>query len=60
MWKSLGDVLRRFWRPSQGGFDEGRTARERARFWAEVREGEREAEERLRPSAVDPRRPSRI
>jgi hypothetical protein len=60
MWNRLRDVLQRLWRPSQAGSGERRTVRERARFWAEVREGQREAEERLHPSAVDPRRPSRI
>jgi len=53
MWKRLRDGLRRLWRPSQGGLDERRTAKARARFWAEVREGQREAEERLRPSTAD-------
>jgi hypothetical protein len=37
-----------------------RTTRARARFWAEVREGQREAEERVRPPAADSREPSRI
>jgi hypothetical protein len=60
MWKRLREALQRLWRSSQGGFDERRTARERARFWAEVREGQREAEERGGPSAVDPRKPSEI
>jgi hypothetical protein len=52
--------LQRIGRRSQRGFDERRTLEERARFWAEVREGEREAEERVGPSAADPREPSRI
>jgi len=59
MWKRLRDGLRRLWRPSQGSFDERRTAKARARFWAEVREGQREAAERPRPSTADPREPSR-
>jgi hypothetical protein len=50
MWKRLHHALWRLWRGSQGGPDEARRAAEaRARFWAEVREGEREAEAHSRP-----------
>ena len=44
MWRQLRHVLSSLWRGSQTGPDERRTAKARARFWAEVREGEREAE----------------
>jgi hypothetical protein len=49
MWKRLRYALRRAWRRSQRGADERRAAEARARFWAEVREGEREAEAQSRP-----------
>ena len=49
MWKRLRYALRRLWQRSQRGPDERRTAKIRARFWAELREGQREAEGRLRP-----------
>jgi hypothetical protein len=42
-------MLARFWRWSQKDRDERRTAAARERFWREVREGEREAEARVRP-----------
>jgi hypothetical protein len=48
MWKHLGHALWRFWQPSQSGLDERRAAEARAHFWAEVREGQREAEARAR------------
>jgi hypothetical protein len=60
MWKYLRDGLRRLGRPSRLAFDERRAAKARARFWSEVREGQREAEERPRPPAAAPREPSRI
>ena len=44
MWERLRDALRRLWRRSQRGHDERRAAEARARFWAEVRRGQREAE----------------
>lgn len=49
MWQRLRDALRRLWRRSRRGPDEARTARARARFWAEVREGQSEAEANSRP-----------
>jgi len=49
MWKDLRRLLTRLWRWSQKGPAERRVTRERARFWAEVREGEREAESSSRP-----------
>jgi hypothetical protein len=48
MWKDLRGVLERLWRWSQKSPAERRAARTRARFWTEVREGEREAEDRSR------------
>jgi hypothetical protein len=48
MWKRLRRALWRLWRRSQTGPGERREAEERARFWAEVREGQREAEARSR------------
>lgn len=49
MWKRLREALRHLWRGSQRGSDERRAAKERDRFWAEVREGQREAEAHSRP-----------
>jgi hypothetical protein len=49
MWKRLRQTLWRLWRRSPGDPGELRTAEARARFWAEVREGQREAEARSRP-----------
>jgi hypothetical protein len=49
MWKRLRHALSLLWRRSQTGPDERRAAKARARFWAEVREGQREAEARSRP-----------
>jgi hypothetical protein len=43
-WKQLRRALERAWRWSRERRDERRTAEARARFWDEVREGEREAE----------------
>lgn len=37
-------VLTSFWRWLREGFVKRRAARARARFWSELREGEREAE----------------
>jgi hypothetical protein len=46
VWNQLRRVLARFWRSASetGSTDELRTTDARARFWAEVRAGEREAE----------------
>lgn len=44
MGKDLQRLLARLWDWSQRGAKERRVAKERARFWDEVREGEREAE----------------
>jgi hypothetical protein len=43
------NVLVRLWRWMRRGHATRRAARERARFWAELQEGQREAEARLRP-----------
>jgi hypothetical protein len=49
MWKRMRHALLRLWRRSQTDPGERRVAEARARFWAEVREGQREAESRSRP-----------
>jgi hypothetical protein len=49
MRKRLEHALRRLWRWSQKSPAERRAARVRVRFWADLREGQREAEARLRP-----------
>jgi hypothetical protein len=49
MWRRLHHALRRLWRRPRTGRAESRLAHDRARFWAEVREGEREAEVNSRP-----------
>ena len=49
MLKYLREVLVRLWQWSQKSAAERRVAKERARFWAGVREGEREAESHSRP-----------
>jgi len=48
-WKRLREALSWLWRWSQRGRNERRVVKARARFWAEVHEGEREAEARLHP-----------
>jgi hypothetical protein len=53
MWKSLRHALWRLWRRSQRSPGERRAAEARARFWAEVREGQREAEAHSRSWADD-------
>jgi len=47
-WKRLRRVLARLRRWSHKSRDERRSGAARARFWAEAREGEREAEARVR------------
>jgi hypothetical protein len=49
MCDGLRRILARLRQWIQKGHAERRGARARARFWADVREGEREAEERSRP-----------
>ena len=49
MWKRLRHALWRLWERSKRSPDERREAQARARFWAEVREGQREAEAHSRP-----------
>jgi hypothetical protein len=44
MWDSLRQMLARLWRRSQQSSEERRVIKARERFWADVREGEREAE----------------
>ena len=49
MWGDLRKFLLRLWRGSRQSAKARRSERARARFWAEVREGEREAEARSGP-----------
>jgi len=49
MWKRLCEALFRCWRWSRKTPAERRAAKLRARFWVEVREGQREAEAHTRP-----------
>lgn len=44
MWDELRELLLRLCRGSERSLEQQRRDRERARFWAEVRAGEREAE----------------
>lgn len=46
MWEDLREFLLRLWRGARQSAKARRVDSERARFWAEVREGEREAEAR--------------
>ena len=46
MWDGLRQMLARLWRSPQQNANERRLRKERERFWAEVREGEREAKAR--------------
>ena len=46
MWEVLREFLLRLWQGSRKRAESRRVDRERSRFWAEVREGEREAEAR--------------
>jgi hypothetical protein len=48
MWMVLPRLLARLWRRYQNREAERRASRARAHFWAEVRDGEREAEARSR------------
>jgi hypothetical protein len=49
MWKAFQDALRRLFGEPRRGLDEHSAAKARAKFWAEVREGQREAETESRP-----------
>ena len=46
MWEDLRELLRRLIEHSRGSAEERRVEEERARFWEQLREGEREAEAR--------------
>jgi hypothetical protein len=46
VWKNLRRILADLWRPFQSRAEARRVEDQRARFWAGVREGEREAEAR--------------
>ncbi len=54
MWKRLRHALCRLWQQSQKSPYEHRTAKARARFWAEAHEGQREAEARSHPEPKTP------
>jgi hypothetical protein len=58
MWERLQHALQRLWRRSQKGRNERRTVEARGRFWAEVRDGQREAEAQRGPASTDSRGPS--
>lgn len=49
MWDSLCEMLARLWQRTQESSEDRRAAKARAHFWAEVREGEREAEAKSIP-----------
>jgi hypothetical protein len=49
MWERLEEAVARLWRWSRKNPAERRAARLRARFWADLRAGEREAEARSGP-----------
>ncbi len=46
MWEDLRELLLRLLERSRGRAEERRVEEERARFWEQLREGEREAEAR--------------
>jgi hypothetical protein len=48
MWTRLTESLHSIWRMLHGGTNDRRTEKARARFWAEVREGEQEADSAFR------------
>jgi hypothetical protein len=49
MWTKLSGSLNRIWLILHTSADERRTEKARARFWAEVREGQQEADVAFRP-----------
>jgi hypothetical protein len=49
MWENLHQILLQLLRGPQVRAEQRRAERKRARFWAELREGEREAEARSTP-----------
>lgn len=49
MWTRLTESLQRIWLALHRGSEEQREERARARFWAEVREGQREADSESLP-----------
>ena len=48
MWEKLAEALHRTWLMLHTRADERRTQEARARFWAEVHEGEQEADSAFR------------
>ncbi len=53
MWEQLADAFRRLWSRAQRTREQAVEARERARFWDQVGEGRREAEDQSQPPAKD-------
>lgn len=49
MWRRLQDTFRLLWRRSRSSRAESQVTLDRARFWAEVRRGQQEAEANARP-----------
>lgn len=49
MWRRLQQALWRLWGRPQRDRTEGPLTNDRAHFWAEVRQGQREAESNSRP-----------
>ena len=49
MWKRLSESLHRTWLMLFRGTDERRAEEARARFWAEVQEGQQEADVEVQP-----------
>lgn len=54
MLKRLRHALSHLWRRSQTGSGERQVAKARARFWAEMREGQREARAHSAPEWMTP------
>lgn len=53
MWEQLADAFRRLWSRAQQSKEQVLEARARARFWDQVGEGRREAEDQSQPPAED-------
>jgi hypothetical protein len=53
MWDEISESLHRIWRMLDKGADDRRREKARARFWAEVREGQQEADVEVRPEEKD-------
>ncbi|MHC4933779.1 MAG: hypothetical protein ACYTGV_16490 [Planctomycetota bacterium] len=55
MWQPLRDMAGDVWRRCRAGVERRRMTRKRARFWEEVRAGEREAKAQARPADAEER-----